>query len=42
MEIFYRYMLEDLKIEKENFNNLSDGHKDSIYGGILEKVKNES
>ena len=40
MEIFYRYMLEDLKIEKENFNNLSDGHKDSIYGGILNKVKN--
>ena len=41
MEIFYKYMLEDLKIEKENFNNLSDNHKDSIYGGILDKVKNE-
>ena len=41
IEIFYKYMLEDLKIEKENFNNLSDNHKDSIYTGILDKVKSK-
>ena len=42
MEVFYRYMLSDLKIKPENFNNLSDKHKDSIYGGIMEAIKNET
>ena len=38
MEIFCKYMLLDLKIEPENFNNLS---KNTLYDGILEKVKEE-
>ena len=42
MEVFYRYMLNDLRTEPERFNNLSDQHKDSIYGGILEAIKNET
>ena len=42
MEIFYRYMLESLKIEPENFNNLSDRYEDSIYTGMLEAIKNET
>ena len=42
MEVFYRYMLNDLITEPERFNNLSDNHKDSIYGGILEAIKNET
>ena len=41
MRIFYRYMLRELKLDPDMFENLSDNHKDSIYAGILEEVKNE-
>ena len=42
IEIFYKYMLKDLNIEPQNFNNLSDNYKNSIYSGILEAIKNET
>lgn len=38
MRVFCEYMLKDLKLEPENFNNLS---KNSIYEGILENVKSD-
>ena len=39
MEIFYKYMLIDLKMHPDKLENLSDGHEQSIYTGILDKVK---
>lgn len=41
IEIFYKYMLNDLQIEPKNFNNLSDNYENSIYSGILEAIKHE-
>lgn len=41
MRIFYRYMLNELKLDPDKFVNLSDSHEDSIYTGILKEVKNE-
>jgi len=41
IEIFYKYMLNDLFIESKNFNNLSDQYENSIYAGMLEAIKNE-
>jgi len=38
-EIFFRYMLQDLKTEK--FYNLGEESPHSIYNGLLEEVKNE-
>ena len=42
VKVFYKYMLEDLSIEPQNFNNLSDKYKNSIYSGLLESIKNET
>ena len=36
MRVFCEYMLNDLKIDSENFNDLSS---DNIYDGILDNVK---
>jgi len=41
MRVFYRYMLKDLGLAPDKFENLSDDHKESIYTGILKEVKNE-
>ena len=38
MYIFCEYMLKDLKIKPENFNNLSEGQ---LYEGILNDVKSK-
>ena len=38
MRIFCEYMLKDLKIEPQNFNDLSS---DNLYEGILEDVKSK-
>ena len=38
MKIFCKYMLSDLKIKPENFNDLSEG---TLYSGILDKAKEE-
>ena len=42
VEIFYKYMLNDLNLKAQNFNNLSDNYKNSIYAGMLEVIKNET
>lgn len=39
MRVFCEYMLKDLKLEPENFNNLS---RSGIYDGILENVKSDA
>tara|TARA_Y100000114_G_scaffold70574_1_gene64540 strand:+ start:18715 stop:19512 length:798 start_codon:yes stop_codon:yes gene_type:complete len=41
-KIFYEYMLNDLRITKDNFNNLGENHESSIYTGIMNEVKNET
>ena len=41
MRIFYHYILSELKMDPDKFVNLSDGHEESIYSGILQEVKNE-
>tara|TARA_Y100001938_G_C8069244_1_gene422115 strand:+ start:135 stop:923 length:789 start_codon:yes stop_codon:yes gene_type:complete len=38
-KIFYEYMLTDLHISPDGFNNLGENHDASIYTGIMKEVK---
>ena len=41
-KVFYEYMLNDLSLENDSFNNLGEHHEASIYTGIMNEVKNET
>ena len=41
MKIFLKYLLKDIKIQKDSLNDLGASHPSNIYSGILEKIKNE-
>ena len=41
MKIFLKYLLKDIKIQKDILNDLGSSHPSNIYSEILEKIKNE-